>query len=412
MRRFVLLATVIVVAGSCTEESLVGVDPDTPPGQSSETIQLSVAVSDLPMWLDTTYVGFAVPSNSGIQLVATGDSITSRLLGRFSTLPDSIFVDTIRLRIERLESARFRLIVDTLAESVVPDSGTELRVHALTRAFEEREATWTEARAGEPWSTPGGDLGVLLGSVHVDSLQDTLFVPVGVDTDSLLTVWRAADGEMGYLLSASAGGTSITLRSVALVFDIQAEGQDTLIEAVRGPQPSTFIFDPETPPPASSLRIGGLPAARIYVRFELPDTLAGVQLRGSRINRASLLFRSIGTPPAPFATTDTLLASVFDLLADPFELGAKTPVGMNFGNFIELDPERLAAGGEQDINVTQLIQLWASASPDSLPELRIGIRALPEGEDIGFWEFGSIDDAANAPRLELLVTPPTEFDVP
>ena len=412
MRRLLLLAAVILAAGSCTEESLVGVDPNAPPGQSSETIQLSVAVGDLPIWLDTTYVGFAVPSNSGIQLVASGDSMTSRLLGRFSTLPDSVFVDTVRLRVERMESARFRLIVDTLAGSVVPDSGTELRVHALTRGFEEREATWTEARAGEPWTTPGGDLGELLGSVRIDSLQDTLFLPVGVDTDSLLTAWRAADGEMGYSLSASAGGTSITLRSVALVFDIKAEGQDTLIESVRGPQPSTFIFAPETPPPGSRLRIGGLPAGRIYIRFELPDTLAGVQLRGSRINRASLFFRSLGTPPAPFATTDTLLASVFDLLADPFELGAKTPVGVNFGTFIELNPDRLAAGGEQELNVTQLIQLWASASPDSLPELRFGIRALPEGEAVGFWEFGSIDDAANAPRLELLLTPPTEFDVP
>lgn len=412
MNRLLLLAAVILAAGSCTEESLVGVDPNSPPGQSSETIQLSVPVGDLPLWLDTTYVGFAVPSTSGIQFVATGDSITSRLLGRFSTLPDSIFVDTIRVSVERLESARFRLIVDTLAGSVVPDSGTELRVHALTRGFDEREATWAEARVGEPWSTPGGDLGVLLGSVRIDSLQDTLFVPVSVNTDSLLTSWRAADGELGYALSASAGGTSITLRSVALVFDILAEGQDTLIEVVRGPQPSTFIFDPETPPPGSRLRIGGLPAGRVYIRFELPDTVAGVQLRGSRINRASLIFRSLGTPPSPFATTDTLLASVFDLLADPFELGAKTPVGMNFGNFIELDPDRLAAGGEQELNVTQLIQLWASASPDSLPELRIGIRALPEGEDIGFWEFGSIEDAANAPRLELLVTPPTVFDIP
>lgn len=412
MKRLLLLAPVILAVGSCTEDSLIGVDPETAPGQASETVELSIDVGDLPVWLDTTYIGFAVASTSGIQLVASDSSITSRLMGRFSTLPDSLFVDTVRVAIERFESARFRILVDSLAGLVLPDSGTELLVHALTRGFEEREATWTMARDGEPWSTPGGDFGELLGSIRIDSLQDTLFLPLIVDTDSLLSAWRAVDGEPGYVLSTSVDGTMITLRSLALIFDVKPEGQDTLIEVVRGPQPSTFIFDPETPAPESKLRLGGLPAARMYIRFELPDTLEGVQLRGSRINRASLIFRSLGTPPAPFATTDTLLASVFNLLADPFEFGAKTPVGVNFGNFILLDPEILGAGGEQEINVTALVQVWAASSPDSVPALQLGIRALPEGESVNFWEFGEVDDPANSPRLELLVTPPAGFDIP
>lgn len=412
MRRLLLLAVVVLAAGSCTEESLVGVDPETAPGQAPETVELSVEAGDLPMWMDTTYTGFAVASTSGIQLVASDSSITSRLMGRFSTLPDSLFVDTVSVAIESFESARFRILLDSLSSSVVPDSGTELQVHALTRGFDEREATWIFARDGEPWSTPGGDLGELLGSIRIDSLQDTLFLPVLVDTDSLLSAWRDADGESGYVLSTSIDGTSITLRSLVLVFDVRPEGQDTLIEVIRGPQPSTVIFDPETPAPAGKLRLGGLPAARIYITFELPDTLAGVPLRGSRINRASLIFHSLGTPPAPFATADAALASVFSLLADPFEFGAKTPIGVNFGNFIELDPDILGAGGEQDINVTALVQAWAAASPDSLPDLQLGIRTVPEGENVTFWEFGGVDDPANAPRLELLVTPPAEFAVP
>jgi hypothetical protein len=412
VKRILLLAPVLLAIGSCTEDSLIGVDPDSPPGQSSETIELSVDVGDLPVWMDTTFVGFAVPSNSGIRLVASGPTLSSRLMGRFATIPDSIFIDTARVAIERMESARFRILVDSLSGSVLPDSGTELRFHSLTRGFDERDVTWGEARVGEPWTTPGGDLGDLLGSIQIDSLQDTMFVPLSVDTDSLLSAWRATDGESGYVLSTLVDGTSLTLRSLALVFDVRPEGQDTLIEVVRGPVPSTFIFDPETPPPASKLRLGGLPSARMYLRFELPETLDGIPLRGSRINRASLVFRSLGTPPAPFATTDTLLASVFNLLANPFELGPKTPVGVNFGNFIELNPDQLGSGGEQRINITALIQAWAAAPPDSLPELRMGVRALPEGDNITFWEFGEGTDPVNAPRLELLITPPTGFDVP
>jgi len=412
VRRLLLLSAAIVAVGSCTEDSLVGVDPDTAPGQSSETIQLSVDVADLPMWEDTTFSGFAVPSSSGIQLVANTPDLTSRLMGRISTLPDSIFVDTVRVAIDRMESGRFRFVVDTAAGSIIPETGTELFVHALTRGFDEREATWSEARAGEPWTTPGGDIGALLASIRIDSLQDTLFLPILVDTDSLLSAWRAADGEMGYSVSASTSGTSITLRTVALTFEVQPEGQDSLLNVIRGPQPSTFIFDPETPSPGSKLRLGGLPAARMYIQFSLPDSIDGIPLRGSRINRASLIFSSLGTPSPPFATTDTLLASAFDLLADPFEFGAKTPVGVNIGNFIELDPENLSAGGLQEINVTGLIQVWASSPPDSLPNIRLGIRGLPEGERVTFWEFGSVNDPVNTPRLELLVTPPTKFDVP
>ncbi|TFG63595.1 MAG: cytidine deaminase, partial [Gemmatimonadales bacterium] len=105
VKRLFLLASVILAAGSCTEDSLVGVDPDTVPGQSQETLELSIDVGDLPIWMDTTYVGFAVPLTSGIQLVASDSSLTSRLLGRFPTLPDSIFVDSARVRIDSMVSA-------------------------------------------------------------------------------------------------------------------------------------------------------------------------------------------------------------------------------------------------------------------------------------------------------------------
>ncbi len=412
MRRILFLAAGALAVASCTEDSLIGVDPTSPPGPSSETVEVSIGVGDLPLWRDTTFVGYAVPSSSGIQFVANEPSLVSRVLGRFSTLPDSIFVDTARVAVERFESARLRLIVDSLAGPVLPDSGTELRVHGLARGFEEREASWTEARAGESWTTPGGDLADLLGSVRVDSLQDTLFVPISVDSDSLLSDWLASDGELGYAVSSSADGSNLTFAALALVFDVKPEGQDTLIEVIRGPQPSTFIFSPETPLPGEELRLGGLPAARIYIRFELPDTLDGVPLRGSRINQASVIFRSLGAPPDPFATTDTLFASIFELLADPFEAGPKTPVGLNVGSFVELDPEILASGGEQSLNITQLIQTWAGASADSLPDLQIGLRTLPEGGGVGYWEFGDMSDPATAPRFVFLVTPPTEFSVP
>jgi hypothetical protein len=334
------------------------------------------------------------------------------MLSRIETIPDSLFVDTLRLAIVEYQSAALRLVVDTLGGSVLPDSGTDIRVHALSRDFDAREASWAEARAGEPWITPGGDLGELLGSVHIDSLQDTLIVPISADVDSLLAAWRASEGEPGYVLSASADGTTLTVSSQALIFDVLAETQDTTVEVLRGPQTQTFIFEPSPPDPAGALRLGGLPAARAYMRFELPDSLDGVPLRGARINRASLFLRSTGEPAPPFATTDTTFANMFELLADPFEQGAKTPIGSSLGTFVQLDPITLQSGGEQEFNITTLVQAWASGASDSIPDLRFGIRMLPEGTEVGYWEFGQLGDPGSEPRLELLVTPPTEFDVP
>ena len=321
-------------------------------------------------------------------------------------------MDTVRLAVAEYESAALRLVVDTTAGSVLPDSGTEIRVHALSRAFEGREATWTEARAGEPWTVPGGDLGELLGAIQIDSLQDTVVVPLTADVDSLLSEWRASEGGLGYVLSASADGTMLTFASQVLLFDVLAETQDTTIEVLRGPQTQTFIFEPSAPDPAGALRLGGLPAARVYVRFELPDSLDGVPLRGARINRASVFLRSTGSQPPPFATTDTTFANIFKLLADPFDQGPKTPIGSNLGTLLQLDPVVLESGGEQELNITALVREWASASADSVPDLSFGIRALPEGVAIGFWEFGQLGDPGLEPRIELLVTPPTEFDVP
>lgn len=412
MNRKLALGLALVVSASCTEDALVGVDPDSPPGQAAETVQLQIGAAALPLWLDTTFIGFAVPSTSGLQILSTGGALDARVLGRIETIPDSLFVDTLRLAVSEYETAVLRLVIDTLSTFVLPDSGTDIRMHALSRDFEAREASWTEARAGEPWVTAGGDLGELLGSVHIDSLQDTLLVPISADVDSLLAAWRDSEGEPGYILSASADGSMLTFSSQALLFDVLAETQDTTIEVLRGPQTQTFIFEPAAPDPGGALRIGGLPAARAYMRFELPDSLDGVPLRGARINRASLFLRSAGSPAPPFASTDTTFASIFELLADPFDQGAKTPIGSNLGTLVLLDPEILDTGEEQEFNITRLIQGWASANPDSVGDLRFGIRMQPEGAAVGFWEFGQLGDVGSEPRLELLVTPPTEFDVP
>ena len=243
----------LLALAACTEDALTGVDPDTAPGDVSETIEIELAAGDLPMWRDTTFTGFALAATDGNLRVAESSSLRARSLARFSTIPDSVFLDPDRLAIERFETGRLRIVIDTTA-STVADSGVQLTLYALARSFDVREASWSEAATGDPWTTPGGDLGTALGSLRLDSLSaDTVFLDLGVDTDSLLTAWRESDGEPGFALVSETDGSMLTLRQIALSFDAKPEGRDTLITTLRAAAPTTYIFDPETPRrPASS----------------------------------------------------------------------------------------------------------------------------------------------------------------
>lgn len=407
-----LLALAALAAAGCTEDALVGVDPDGAPGQGNATVELELVANDLPLWRDTTFSGYALTATSGVRIVASTPELDARTLGRVTTLPDSIFLDEANREVERFENARLRIVIDTM-ESSLPETGGTIGASALAVGFDEREANWSQAADGVPWTTPGGDLSEQLGTLSLDSSSaDTLFLPLGVDTDSLLTSWRADDGGTGFAVTSETSGVSLTIRQLVLAFDVKPVGRDTLVETLRTVTPATFIFDPQTPEPGLPLRIGGLPATRAYLNFRLPESVDGTALRGARINRATLILSARPVPDAPFAAADTLRASVFNLLSNPFESGPKTPVGITQGNSVVLAPEEMEEGSEVSLSLTGLVQLWAVSEPDSMPELNVGIRLLPEGGGLAYYEFGSVEEPALAPRMRILLTPETPFDLP
>jgi hypothetical protein len=186
-----------------------------------------------------------------------------------------------------------------------------------------------------------------------------------------------------------------------------------VVTVVRGAIPSTFIFDPLTPEPTTRLRLAGLPAARYYLEFELPDSLGFIPLHGATINRAALEFRPTAAPADPFALDANIAAQAVRLLADPFEFGEKTPIGAALGDVEFLRPDSLASGSVMQYDITSLIRVWTQAPADSRPFLRVGIIPLPENRQFGFWEFFSDEDAPGLrPVVRLLFTPNPSFLLP
>jgi len=407
-----------VLLASCTERALVEVDSDTAPGQATPTREIEIPVQGMISWRDTTYSGYEVPATSSYRVLADRSDLQGRLLARFETIPDSIDIGTVQQPIESYANGRFRLIVDT-AGSSIPQAGVDLEVYALTRTYEARETTWLEAAVGVPWSTPGGDLGERLafgriGAPFDSTASDTLFLPFELSTDSVLAEWAASDGEPGVAIRAVGSTASVDVRSLAVTFDVKPVGQDSLVPAARSPAGYTVIFDPQTPAPGGQSRLGGLPSSRIYLDFELPEVWDGLQLKGSTINAAALVFRPEPPPATPFRLAEPLDVIAYQLLADPFEIGPKTPIGGLLGPPSLLDPEAMVEDdAELLLSFTPLALIWSFAPPDSLDVLRIGLQVSPEGADLGFWNFGSAEDvSALRPSVRMLVTPRVPFRLP
>lgn len=148
--------------------------------------------------------------------------------------------------------------------------------------------------------------------------------------------------------------------------------------------------------------------------FVPPDSADGLPLRGATINRAELVFRPAPSPALPFALDRQVRTDAMELVADPFELGPKTPIGGSLATDLgtSLDPDSLAAGRPLRIAFTSQMRRW-SAAPDSFGVFRLGVRLRPDDQTLSFWEFGSAESPPELqPFVRLVVTPPSGFDLP
>ena len=108
-----------------------------------------------------------------------------------------------------------------------------------------------------------------------------------------------------------------------------------------------------------------------------------------------------------------VLALPVKLMTDPFIWGAKTPIGSSLGGFSIMEPDSLTAGVPLSIDVRSELIRALSGPADSIGTIRVGMRSDPDGQSLGYWEFGSVrSSAAFRPELLIIFTPPAEFGIP
>lgn len=414
-----------VVAAGCIEGPLTGLDSGDAPGKSSATVEFVVPASRLPGWRDTTYTGYAIPVDAPFLFLnggGDGSPFQARALVRYDDVPDSVPVEGEQLAVEEYRETEIRLAVDTVTAQL-PVQEVTFRVFTLTRRFAPSAATWNLAREGVPWDSAGGDLGrelaaFTLTDASLTTLADTVRIPFGSVSDSILRVWEASEGEPGAIVMIDEEDVELRIESASLHFDAKPVDRDTLVRFGVGNflrfVPSTFIYSPRQPDPGHDLRVGGLPANRFYFGFRPPDSIQGHRLRGGTINGAELLFRPRASPPTGFRPQEALSSALVELGADPFELGPKTPViGTVSPGPVRIRADSLEAGKVLRMDVTGLLRQWAMADPDTLDPFRLGVRLLPDNQSVAFWDFGSVAaDTTMQPALRVIFTPPVSFDSP
>jgi len=408
-RRFVIVALGLVgLSVSCTEDPLA-LGSDTAPGATSEIRDVTLEVTSLPLWRDTTVSGFALPANAPFLFVSNASHLLAKGLMRFN-VPDTLRTLADTLPVGLFDSVTVQLTVDTV-RSVFSDFPVTFRMVTLAESYDEDSVTWKEARPGAPWVTPGGSLGIELATGELDGTSDTVRMDFSVSTDSLLKSWQETDGEPGFALVVEGPEAQVRIQQMLLRYRPLLEGRVVpLVPKTQFPSSRTFVIDPPLPPTGQELRLGGIPSSRLYFEFAFPDTIGGIPLGEATINHAEIILHPLAPPADPFPAELTFFARQITLLGDPFVLGPKTPIGSGNAVTVALNPETLATGRPLSLNITLLL---ARATVESVSSIRMGLRSDPDAQTIGFWEFGSAEGAEGViPQLRIILSPKPTFSIP
>lgn len=373
--------------------------------------------------IDAVVVDTTVPVLSGLGtepkllLASRGDSLDTRVVIRFDSLPVTFAPtgDTAR-PIASVDSAYIQLSLDTLlikgAEPVtieaydVDTTAGDTSTAAIVALFRPDRliSSQTFARA-ELTDT----LKYFISNAAVLArIQDSVPLRVGlraVSAGSTQLIFNSTQSPFGPgpVLSFRATPDTATKR-----LTVTPSSKTPAGDRIVAGNLADYIVVVKGPPPAppSVLVVGGLPAHRVYIRFDIPSTI----IDSSTVVRATLLLNQL--PNAALDPTDTVKLLPQVVLAgravtDPVK--AAQIIGT-----ITVDTLKLMPGGSGQTNVelARAFTLWRTQRPDSLPR---AIILQSVGESISPLEirFSSSEAiAALRPRLRISYTSKVPLGLP
>lgn len=402
--------------------------PDYCPGGQIVTVESLLAGAIVR---DSSFGGYRQPNEALVMLAANEPGVDSRPI--FQMLPiatrlrrdsgsdtttSAIVVDSARLKVTwlrrdtttrnvRLELYRLPLGLDTASTlaGLAPSFGAPLRVVNLDSLL---------AFPGARDSVTGDSI------VSRDSLRRVIVVSVKLD--SVQAPYTAADsGKVAFGVRVTADnnatlvlGTGEAVEGPQITWFNRIDSAGTLVNRpaqARGAPFDSFVSNVAPIAPDSNLIIGGIPANRALLRFQLPRNIRD----SAQIIRATLLL--VPARPPPVSTRDTVFLRLSRLAAD---LGAKSPVPLD--TIVTSSPLFVPNGSDtMRIEVTTLLRFWqidTTAATAAYAELFALDRRDTtqvfgsEGATLTTLRVFSSRTPAFRPALRLTYVPRIKFGVP
>ena len=366
--------------------------------------------------VDTTVQALSgLGTEPGLLLAARGDTLDTRVVIRFDSLPTTFAPagDTVR-PISAVDSAYIQLIVDTLSikgtgpvtieaydvDTTANDTSTAA-VLALFRPDRFISSqTFTRAQLTDTLKYFISNDSVLA------KIQGAAHLRVGLratgPSSSQMRFISTEGGIPPVLLFRATPDTATKPLSVAPLSHTPV-GESILAQNLRD---YTVIAIAPPPAPPSVLAVGGLPARRVYIRFDIPSYL----IDSSTVVRATLLLNQI--PNSSLDPTDTVSVLPEAVLAGKAVTDPAKAAQIIAG--ISVDTLKLRPGGSGPTNVelAAAFSLWRTQQPDTLPRA-IVLKSTAEGNSpIELWFSSSEDVAALRPRLRISYTSRVPLGLP
>jgi hypothetical protein len=370
--------------------------------------------------VDTTVVGLpAIGNETYLMLASHGDTLETRAIVRFDTIPQTYQKSGIDSTIVHIDTAMLVTPIAHIDTLKRPKAPITIEVYNV-------DTTGADTVSSILGSLFRPDRFLGSRTFAPESLTDTLQIPLS--TDSVLTrVLNGTHLRVGYRLVSSKGydlriGTGAVSQSVTL--RIRAS-KDTAATAVTvsplslTPLNQTFISGPladysivlkgQTANPPNLLSVGGVPARRTYFSFNVPSHIVD----STTVVRASLLLTQI--PNRRLDAKDTIYLYPSAILASPVVTDVATALGfLSAPGTFGIDSVPLFPGdsGVKSIEIVGLVRTW-KAQPTTVSPRTLGLLSAVEGQlpaEINF--FSTRAPIGLRPRLRITYAPQTNYGLP
>ena len=371
--------------------------------------------------IDAVVVDTTVPALSGLGtepgllLASRGDSLDTRVVIRFDSLPATFIPagDTVH-PIASVDSAYIQLMLDTTtikgADPVtieaydVDTTANDTSTAAVLALFRPdrfiSSQTFLRAELTDTLKYFISNAAVLARIQSRAPLRVGLRV-VSVGSSQMRFI--STEGAFGPVMFFRATPDTTTKPLTVVPFSKTPVGESILAANLTD---YTVIAKAPPPAPPSVLSVGGLPARRVYILFNIPSNI----IDSATIVRATLLLNQLSNTGLDATDTVALLPQVVlagKAVTDPAK--AAQIIGA-----ISVDTLKLKPGdsGPTNVELARAFTLWHTQKPDTLPRAII-LSSVSEGNSPLELRFSSSEDiAALRPRLRISFTSKVPLGLP